>query len=134
MLRPGPAFRCLRSCQSKKGFLIWIVSLTGASHPQPYISWPVLESHSEMLLLQLHPLSKNVFMCASRSQTEARNISRPGRANAAPSVHECVSMSFHRFACLEKSEGEGMSQVIYGGQQNSSVVSVQVHAGDEMQL
>lgn len=35
---------------------------------------------------------------------------------------------------LEKSKGEGMSQLIHGRQQNSSVVSIQVHAGDQMQL
>lgn len=39
-----------------------------------------------------------------------------------------------KFACLKKSQGEGMSQMIHGGQQNSTVVSIQVHTGNQMKL
>lgn len=35
---------------------------------------------------------------------------------------------------LKHSEGEGVSQVVMGGQQHFAVVSVQVHTGQQVQL
>lgn len=35
---------------------------------------------------------------------------------------------------LEHSEGEGVSQVVMGGQQHFAVVSIQIHTGQQVQL
>lgn len=35
---------------------------------------------------------------------------------------------------LEHSEGEGVSQVVMGGEQHFAVVSIQIHTGEQVQL
>lgn len=49
-------------------------------------------------------------------------------------MNEYLSKLFDKFAYLKKSQGKGMSKMIHGGQQNSTVVSIQVHTGDQMKL
>ncbi len=49
-------------------------------------------------------------------------------------MNEYLSKWFDKFAYLKKSQGKGMPKMIHGGQQNSTVVSIQVHTGDQMKL
>lgn len=70
------------------------------------------------------------------SQTELRNLSSLLLLSMELHLclHEWVSVLFDKYACLKKSQGERMSQMIHGGQQNSTVVSIQVHTGNQMKL
>lgn len=46
--------------------------------------------------------------------------------------HDCVLISTPAY--LKHSEGKRVSQVVMGGQQHFAVVSVQIHAGQQVQL
>lgn len=46
----------------------------------------------------------------------------------------CGFISISILLYLEHGEGEGVSQVVMGGQQHLAVVPVQIHAGQQVQL